>query len=188
MDIFSRLLRDRIVFLGSAIDDHVANLVVAQLLYLQFEDSRADIHLYINSPGGSVASGLAIYDTMQYVTCDVATYCIGQASSMAAVLLAAGTPGKRYALPNSRVMIHQPMAGAEGPATEIQIHAREILRIRRRLNEILIKHTGQSLEKIEQDTDRDKFMSAEEAKDYGIVDQIIQSIPQPSDSESGRKS
>ncbi len=182
MDIFSRLLRDRIVFLGTAIDDHVANIVVAQLLFLQFEDSKADIHLSINSPGGSTAAGLAIYDTMQYVRCDVGTYCIGQASSMAAVLLAAGQPGKRFALPNARVMIHQPMAGAEGPATEIEIHAREILRIRRRLNEILIKHTGQSLEKIEQDTDRDKFMSAEEAKEYGIVDKIIEQIPERANS------
>lgn len=178
MDIYSRLLRDRIVFLGSTIDDNVANLVVAQLLFLQFEDSKTDISLYINSPGGSVAAGLAIYDTMQYVTCGVATYCIGQASSMAAVLLAAGRPGKRFALPNSRVMIHQPMAGAEGSATDIQIHAREILRIKKRLNEILLKHTGQSLEKIEQDTDRDKFLSAEEARDYGIVDTVLERLPQ----------
>jgi ATP-dependent Clp protease protease subunit len=174
MDIFSRLLKDRIVFLGSAIDEQVANVVVAQLLYLQFEDDAADISLYINSPGGSVTAGLAIYDTMQFVTCDVATYCVGQAASMAAVLLAAGAPGKRYALPNSRIMIHQPMAGVEGTATEIQIHAREALRIRRRLNEILQKHTGKSLEDIERDTDRDKFMSAEEARDYGIVDVVLE--------------
>jgi len=177
MDIFSRLLKDRIVFLGAPIDDNLANLVVAQLLYLHSEDDEADISLYVNSPGGSVTAGLAIYDTMQFIGCDVATYCIGQAASMAAVLLAAGTPGKRYALPNARIMIHQPMAGIEGTATEIQIHAKEALRIRRRLNEILMKHTGKSLEDIERDTDRDKFMSAEEARDYGIVDQVLEQMP-----------
>jgi ATP-dependent Clp protease protease subunit len=177
MDIYSRLLKDRIIFLGSAIDDNVANIVVAQLLFLQFDDSKSDISLYINSPGGSVSAGLAIYDTMQFVTCDVATYCIGQASSMAAVLLAAGRPGKRNALPNARVMIHQPLAGMEGTASDIHIHAREALRIKQRLNEILLKHTGQSLEKIEQDTDRDKFMSGQEAKEYGLVDCVLERLP-----------
>jgi ATP-dependent Clp protease protease subunit len=177
MDIYSRLLKDRIIFLGSAIDDNVANIVVAQLLFLQFDDNKTDISIYINSPGGSVSAGLAIYDTMQFVTCDVATYCIGQASSMAAVLLAAGRPGKRNALPNARIMIHQPLAGMEGTATDIHIHAREALRIKQRLNEILLKHTGQSLEKIEQDTDRDKFMSATEARDYGLVDNVLERLP-----------
>jgi ATP-dependent Clp protease protease subunit len=177
MDIYSRLLKDRIIFLGSAIDDNVANIVVAQLLFLQFDDNKTDVSIYINSPGGSVSAGLAIYDTMQFVTCDVATYCIGQASSMAAVLLAAGRPGKRNALPNARIMIHQPLAGMEGTATDIHIHAREALRIKQRLNEILLKHTGQSLEKIEQDTDRDKFMSATEARDYGLVDTVMDRLP-----------
>jgi ATP-dependent Clp protease protease subunit len=177
MDIYSRLLKDRIIFLGSAIDDNVANIVVAQLLFLQFDDNKADISVYINSPGGSVSAGLAIYDTMQFVTADVATYCVGQASSMAAVLLAAGRPGKRNALPNARIMIHQPLAGMEGTATDIHIHAREALRIKQRLNEILLKHTGQSLEKIEQDTDRDKFMSATEARDYGLVDTVMDRLP-----------
>jgi ATP-dependent Clp protease protease subunit len=177
MDIYSRLLKDRIIFLGSAIDDNVANIVVAQLLFLQFDDNKSDISLYINSPGGSVSAGLAIYDTMQFITCDVATYCIGQASSMAAVLLAAGRPAKRNALPNARVMIHQPLAGMEGTASDIHIHAREALRIKQRLNEILLKHTGQSLERIEQDTDRDKFMSAQEAKEYGLVDCVLERLP-----------
>ncbi|MCS6975716.1 MAG: ATP-dependent Clp protease proteolytic subunit [Gemmatales bacterium] len=182
MDIFSRLLKDRIVFLQGPIDDTVGNLIIAQMLYLQFEDPKADIHLYINSPGGSVTAGLGIYDTMQYVTCPVATYCIGQAASMAAVLLAAGTKGKRNCLPNARVMIHQPMAGSEGTATEIMIHAKEFLRLKRVLNNILLKHTGQSLEKVERDTDRDKFMSAEEARDYGLVDHVlerVQHLPTP---------
>lgn len=182
MDIYSRLLKDRIVFLQGPIDDTVANLIIAQMLYLQFEDPKADIHLYINSPGGSVTAGLGIYDTMQYVTCPVATYCIGQAASMAAVLLAAGTKGKRNCLPNARVMIHQPMAGSEGTATEILIHAKEFLRLKRVLNNILLKHTGQSLEKVERDTDRDKFMSAEEARDYGLVDHVlerVQHLPTP---------
>jgi ATP-dependent Clp protease protease subunit len=179
MDIYSRLLKDRIIFLGSAIDDNVANIIIAQILFLQFEDAKADISLYLNSPGGSVSSGLAIYDTMQFVTCDVATYCIGQASSMAAVLLAAGRAGKRNALPNARVMIHQPLAGMEGTASDIHIHAKEALRIKQRLNEILLKHTGQSLDRIEQDTDRDKFMSAEEAREYGIVDQVLERLPRP---------
>jgi ATP-dependent Clp protease, protease subunit len=184
MDIYSRLLKDRIIFLGSAIDDNVANIVVAQLLFLQFDDNKSDVSLYINSPGGSVSAGLAIYDTMQFVTCDVATYCIGQASSMAAVLLAAGRPGKRNALPNARVMIHQPLAGMEGTASDIHIHAREALRIKQRLNEILLKHTGQTLERIEQDTDRDKFMSAQEAKDYGLVDCVLERLPKAQASSS----
>jgi ATP-dependent Clp protease protease subunit len=177
MDIYSRLLKDRIIFLGSAIDDNVANIIIAQLLFLQFEDGKTDISLYINSPGGSVSAGLAIYDTMQFLTCDVATYCIGQASSMGAVLLAAGRAGKRNALPNARIMIHQPLAGMEGTASDISIHAREALRIKQRLNEILLKHTGQSLDKIEQDTDRDKFMSASEARDYGLVDAVLDRLP-----------
>ncbi len=179
MDIYSRLLKDRIVFLGTAINDEVANSVVAQLLFLQSEDPRADIHLYINSPGGSVSAGLAIYDTMQFVACDVATYCIGQAASMGAVLLAAGTPGKRHALPNSRIMIHQPMAGVEGTAEEIMIHAREFSRVKQRLNNILIKHTGHPLEKIEQDTDRDCFMSAQEALEYRLVDRVVERAEPP---------
>lgn len=179
MDIYSRLLKDRIILLGSAIDDTVANLIVAQMLYLQFEDDKTDISLYINSPGGSVTAGLAIYDTMQFLTCEVATYCVGQASSMGAVLLAAGRQGKRFALPNARIMIHQPMSAMEGSATEIQIHALEAIRIRAKLNEILIKHTGQSLEAIERDTDRDKFLSADEARQYGLVDAVIERIQRP---------
>lgn len=156
MDIYSRLLRDRIIILGSAINDDVANTMVAQLLYLQFEDPKADIHLYINSPGGSITSGMAIYDTMQFITCDVATYCIGQCASMGSVLLTAGQKGKRFALPNSRIMIHQPLAGMQGTATELGIHAKEVLRVKRRMNEIYEKHTGQTLDKIEADTDRDR--------------------------------
>src|SRR6478735_10205010 len=166
MDIYSRLLQDRIIILGSAIDDAVANVVVAQMLVLTHQDDKADIHLYINSPGGSVTAGMAIYDTMQYVTCDIATYCIGQCASMGAVLLTAGAKGKRNALPNCRVMIHQPLAGTEGTTTEILIHAKEFIRLKRDLNEILLKHTGQSLEKVEKDTDRDKFLSAREAQEY----------------------
>jgi ATP-dependent Clp protease protease subunit len=177
MDIYSRLLRDRIILLGSAINDDVANSIVAQLLYLQFEDSHADIHLYINSPGGSITSGMAIYDTMQFVNCDVATYCIGQCASMGAVLLTAGAKGKRFALPNSRIMIHQPLAGMQGTATELEIHAKEVLRTKRRMNEILLKHTGQTLERIEQDTDRDNFMMADEAKSYGLIDAILEKLP-----------
>jgi ATP-dependent Clp protease protease subunit len=177
MDIYSRLLKDRIIFLGTAIDDQVANLVIAQLLFLQFDDSKADIHLYINSPGGSVTAGMGIYDTMQFITCDVATYCIGQCASMGAVLLTAGAAGKRACLPNARVMIHQPMAGSEGTATELEIHAREFLRLKKRLNQILLKHTGRNLEEIEKDTDRDKFMSPEEALNYGLVDKVIERIP-----------
>ncbi|MDO5565952.1 MAG: ATP-dependent Clp protease proteolytic subunit [Planctomycetia bacterium] len=176
MDIYSRLLKDRIIFLGSAIDDDVANIIVAQLLYLYSEDPTKDVHLYINSPGGSVTSGMAIYDTMQYITCDVATYCIGQCASMGAVLLTAGAAGKRFALPNSRIMIHQPLAGMEGTAEEILIHAREFVTIKEKLNRILLKHTGHPLEKIENDTDRDRFMSAQDACDYGLIDQVVEAI------------
>ena len=174
MDIYSRLLKDRIVFLGTAINDEIANIVVAQLLFLQSEDPKSDIHLYLNSPGGSVSAGLAIYDTMQFVTCDVATYCIGQAASMGAVLLSAGAAGKRRALPNARIMIHQPLAGMEGTAEEIMIHAKEFKKVKQRLNAILLKHTGHPLEKIEQDTDRDRFMSAQEAMEYKLIDQVIE--------------
>ena len=174
MDIYSRLLKDRIIFMGSQINDDVANAVVAQLLFLQSEDPKADVHLYVNSPGGSISAGLAIYDTMQFINCDVATYCVGQAASMGAVLLAAGAAGKRKALPNSRIMIHQPLAGAEGTAEEIIIHAKEFIKVKERLNRILIKHTGHPLEKIEQDTDRDRFMSAEEAMEYGLIDHVIE--------------
>jgi ATP-dependent Clp protease, protease subunit len=175
-DIYSRLLKDRIIFVGSGIDDNVANIVIAQLLFLQTEDPEKDIHLYVNSPGGIVSSGLAIYDTMQYVKPDIATYCIGQAASMGALLLSAGAKGKRFALPHSRIMIHQPMGGFQGQATDIEIHAREILRMKETLNEILANHTGQSLKKIQADTDRDFFMSGQEAKEYGIVDEVISSI------------
>ncbi|MCD6253623.1 MAG: ATP-dependent Clp endopeptidase proteolytic subunit ClpP [Thermotogae bacterium] len=174
-DIYSRLLKDRIIFIGSSIDDYAANLVVAQLLFLEAQDPDKDVNLYINSPGGSVTAGLAIYDTMQYIKCDVSTTCIGMCASMAAVLLAGGTKGKRYALPNSRVMIHQPLGGAEGPVTDVEIRAKELMRIKNLLNEILSKHTGQPLKKIEKDTDRDFFLSAEEARDYGIVDKVIES-------------
>jgi len=172
-DIYSRLLKDRILFIGTPIDDYVANLVIAQLLFLQMEDKDKDINVYINSPGGSVTAGLAIYDTMQFIKCDVATYCVGQAASMGAVLLAAGAKGKRFVLPNSRVMIHQPWGGVQGAAADISIQAKEILKLRDRLNEILSAHTGQSLEKIQKDTDRDYFMSAQESKDYGLVDEVI---------------
>ncbi len=172
-DIYSRLLKDRIILLGTPIDDEVANLVIAQLLFLQAEDPKKDIDLYINSPGGSVTAGLAIYDTMQILSCDVKTYCLGQCASMGAVLLAAGTAGKRYALPNSRIMIHQPWGGAQGTAADISIQAQEILRLRSMLNGILSRHTGQTLKKIERDTERDCFMSAEEAVAYGLVDQVV---------------
>jgi len=175
-DIYSRLLKDRIIFVGTVIDDYVANVVIAQLLFLQTEDPDKDIHLYINTPGGIVSSGLAIYDTMQYVKPAIATYCIGQAASMGSLLLAAGTKGKRYALPHSRIMLHQPMGGFQGQATDIEIHAREILRVKETLNRILANHTGQSIEKIQADTDRDFFMSGDEAKEYGIVDEVIHSI------------
>lgn len=177
MDIYSRLLKDRIIFLGTQVNDVVANAIVAQLLFLQFEDDKSDIHLYINSPGGSVTAGLAIYDTMQFVRCDVATYCLGQASSMGALLLTAGAKGKRSSLPHSRIMIHQPLAGMEGTAVELEIHAKEVIRMKHMLNEILLKHTGQTLEKIHQDTDRDNFMSAEEAKAYGLIDNVLERLP-----------
>ena len=172
-DIYSRLLKDRIIFLGAPIDDIFANLIIAQLLFLEAEDPEKDINLYINSPGGSVTAGLGIYDTMQYVKPAINTICLGQAASMGAFLLTAGTKGKRYALPNARVMIHQQMGGFQGQATEIDIHAREILKIRERLNEIMAKHTGQPLDKISQDTERDYFMSSEEAKRYGLIDEVI---------------
>ena len=172
-DIYSRLLKDRILFIGTPIDDYVANLVIAQLLFMQIEDNDKDINVYINSPGGSVTAGLAIYDTMQFVKCDVATYCVGQAASMGALLLAAGTKGKRFALPNSRVMIHQPWGGVQGAAADISIQATEILKLRDRINEILAHHTEQTLEKIKKDTDRDYFMSAQESKDYGLIDVVI---------------
>ncbi len=184
MDIWSRLLRDRIIFVGTPIDDAVANLVIAQMLFLQSDDPDKDIQLYINSPGGSVTAGLAIYDTMQFLRCDVTTYCVGQASSMGAVLLAAGTGGKRYALPNARVMIHQPWGGVQGAATDINIQAQEILRLRDRIQEILAKHTGQSVETIARDTDRDFFMSAEEAQEYGLIDQVVTG----SQEQDGKKS
>jgi len=175
-DIYSRLLKDRIIFIGTVIDDYVANIVIAQLLFLQTEDPEKDIHLYINTPGGIVSSGLAIYDTMQNVKPSIATYCIGQAASMGALLLSAGAKGKRFSLPHSRIMLHQPMGGFQGQATDVEIHAREILRMKETLNQILSVHTGQSLEKIQADTDRDFFMSGEEAKEYGIVDEVIRSI------------
>jgi len=172
-DIYSRLLKDRILFIGTPIDDYVANLVIAQMLFLQMEEKDKDINVYINSPGGSVTAGLAIYDTMQFIKCDVATYCVGQAASMGAVLLAAGTKGKRFVLPNSRVMIHQPWGGVQGAAADISIQAKEILTLRDKINNILVYHTSQSLEKIQKDTDRDYFMSAKEAKDYGIIDEVV---------------
>ncbi len=175
-DIYSRLLKDRIIFLGTAIDDEVGNAIVAQMLFLQSDDPKSDIHLYINSPGGSVSAGMAIYDTMQFVTCDVCTYCIGQAASMGAVLLAAGQAGKRHSLPNSRIMIHQPLAGMQGTAAEIEIHVSELRRVKRRLNDILIKHTGKSIDEIEADTDRDCFMTSIEAKEYGLIDRVIESM------------
>ena len=174
-DIYSRLLKDRIIFIGTAIDDDVSNLIIAQLLFLQAEDAEKDVNVYINSPGGSVTAGLAIYDTIQLIKCDVATYCVGQASSMGAVLLAAGTPGKRYALPNARIMIHQPWGGVQSQATDISIQAREILRLRDCVNEILARHTGKPLEDVTHDTDRDRFMTAGEARDYGLVDEVVQS-------------
>ena len=177
MDIYSRLLQDRIIILGTAIDDQVANVVVAQLLVLAQQDSKADIHLYVNSPGGSVTSGMAIYDTMQFVPCDVATYCIGQCDSMGSLLLAAGAKNKRFALPHGRIMIHQPLAGMEGTATEILIHAAEFMRMKKQLNGIYQKHTGQTLERLEEDTDRDRFMSPEEAKEYGLIDNVIDRQP-----------
>lgn len=179
MDIYSRLLKDRIVIMGSQVNDDVANSIVAQLLFLQFEDSKSDIHFYINSPGGSITAGMAIYDTMQYINCKVATYCIGQASSMGAVLLTAGAAGKRFALPNARIMIHQPLAGMQGTATELEIHAKEVIRVKRRMNEILQKHTGKTLDQLENDTDRDNFMTAGEAKEYGLIDHVLEKLPTP---------
>ena len=175
-DIYSRLLKERIIFIGDPIGDHLANLVMAQLLFLQFENRNQDISLYINSPGGSITAGLAIYDTMQFIKCDIATYCIGQAASMGAVLLAAGTPGKRYALPHSRAMIHQPWGGAEGTVEDVVIQAAEIQRNKQALHEILARHTGQSVERIAADSDRDNYMDADEAKAYGLVDQVVAAV------------
>ena len=174
-DIYSRLLKERIIFLGSPVTDDVASVIIAQLLFLEADDPDKDVTFYINSPGGSVTAGLAIYDTMQYIRCDVATLCMGQAASMGALLLAAGAPGKRFALPNSRIMIHQPMGGFQGQATDIDIHAREILRMRKDLNSILARHTGKTVKKVQADTERDNFMSAEEACKYGIVDKVLSS-------------
>ncbi|MCG8684154.1 MAG: ATP-dependent Clp endopeptidase proteolytic subunit ClpP [Desulfobacterales bacterium] len=190
-DIYSRLLKDRIIFLGSAIDNEIANLIVAQLLFLESEDPEKDINFYINSPGGVVTAGMAIYDTIQYIKPDVATVCIGQAASMGALLLAAGTDGKRFALPNSRIMIHQPLGGAQGQATDIKIQANEILRMKDTLNEILSKHTGQDIEKVADDTDRDYFMSGTEALEYGIVDRVVSDrseLEQASDEEASKES
>ncbi len=172
-DIYSRLLKDRIIFLGTQVNDEISNSLVAQMLFLQSDDPKADIHMYINSPGGSITAGMAIYDTMQFVSCDVATYCIGQAASMGAVLLTAGAKGKRFALPNARIMIHQPLAGMQGTAREVEIHVEELRRIKRRMNEIMIEHTGHSIDKIEEDTDRDRFMGAEEAREYGLIDKVV---------------
>ena len=180
-DIFSRLLKDRIIFIGDVINDIVANLAIAQMLFLAAEDPEKDISLYINSPGGSVTAGLAIYDTMQFIKCDVSTICIGQAASMGAVLLAAGAPKKRFSLPNSRIMIHQPMGGAQGQASEIEIQAKEILRIKEVLNDILVNHTGKSIDIIEKDTDRDFFMSSNEARKYGLIDEVITRKPNDND-------
>ncbi len=182
-DIYSRLLKERIIFLGGAVNDEVANLIIAQLLFLEAEDPNRDITLYINSPGGVVTAGLAIYDTMQYIKADVSTLCLGQAASMGALLLAAGAPGKRYVLPNSRILIHQPMGGFQGQATDIDIHAKEILKLRQRLNEILARHTGQPLKKIQADTERDYFMGSKEALEYGLVDEILKKRPETSKEE-----
>ena len=186
-DIYSRLLKERVIFLVGPVEDHVANLIVAQLLFLESENPDKDIHFYVNSPGGSVSAGLAVYDTMQFIKPDVSTMCVGQAASMGALLLAGGAAGKRYCLPHSRVMIHQPLGGYQGQATDIDIHAREILKARERLNQILVTHSGQSIDKIQQDTERDKFMSSEEAKDYGLVDAVLttrSSVPMPVDEAS----
>jgi len=186
-DIYSRLLRDRIVFLGTPLDDMVANLIIAQLLFLQMDDPKKDIHLYVNSPGGSVTAGLAVYDTMQFLTCDVNTYCIGQAASMAAILLCGGTKGKRFALPNSNIMIHQVLGGAEGAASDVEIRVKYMLKLKHRLNSIIAKHTGKEFEQVEKDCDRDYFMTAAEAKDYGLVDEVVQSrkeIPGLTDGKS----
>ena len=178
-DIYSRLLKERIIFLGADINDDLANLVIAQMLFLESEDPDKDINLYINTPGGLVTAGLAIYDTMQYIKPDVSSICMGQASSMGAVLLAAGTKGKRYALPHSRILLHQPMGGFQGPATDVDIQAREILRLREELNNILVHHTGQSVEKIQKDTDRDFYMTGQQAKEYGIIDEVVTERPKP---------
>ncbi|MEZ6009395.1 MAG: ATP-dependent Clp protease proteolytic subunit [Planctomycetota bacterium] len=178
-DVWSRLLEDRIVYLGTPINDTVANLLIGQLLVLEKSDRQRDVHLYINSPGGSISAGLAVYDTMQYISCPVETVCIGSAASMAAILLAAGTPGKRFALPNARVMIHQPWGGAQGTAADIEIQAEEILHARKVLNDILSRHTGRPVEDVERDTDRDKFLSAEEARSYGLVDEVVESKKEP---------
>ena len=178
-DIYSRLLKDRIIFLGQQVDDQISNALVAQMLFLQSDDPKSDIHLYINSPGGSITAGMAIYDTMQFVSCDVATYCIGQAASMGAALLTAGAKGKRFALPNARIMIHQPLAGMQGTAREVEIHLEELRRIKQRMNELMIEHTGHSLEKIEEDTDRDRFMSADEACEYGLIDKVVSKSDEP---------
>jgi ATP-dependent Clp protease, protease subunit len=175
-DIYSRLLKDRIIFLGTQVTADLANSLVAQLLFLQSEDPKKDIHLYINSPGGSVTAGMAIYDTMQFLTCDVCTYCMGQAASMGALLLTAGAKGKRYALPNATIMIHQPLAGMQGTAEEIMIHAKELKRVKHRMNEILLHHTGHTLDKIERDTDRDNFMTAGEAQAYNLIDRVVSSL------------
>ena len=186
-DIYSRLLKDRIIFLGSEVNDAVADVIAAQLLFLESEEPEQDIHLYVNSPGGSVTAGLAIYDTMQYVTPDVSTMCVGQAASMGAVLLTAGAPGKRFALPHSRIMLHQPLGGVQGQAADIDIHAREVLRIREELNNILVKHTGQTLKKIEKDTDRDMFMTSKQALDYGVIDEVVSSRKKDTDEEGEKK-
>ncbi len=187
-DIYSRLLKDRIIFLGSEVNDAVADVIAAQLLFLESEEPEQDIHLYVNSPGGSVTAGLAIYDTMQYVTPDVSTMCVGQAASMGAVLLTAGAPGKRFALPHSRIMLHQPLGGVQGQATDIDIHAKEVLRIREELNNLLVKHTGQTLKKIEKDTDRDMFMTSKQALDYGVIDEVVSSRKKDTDEEGEQKS
>ncbi|HLB34114.1 MAG: ATP-dependent Clp protease proteolytic subunit [Verrucomicrobia bacterium RIFCSPHIGHO2_12_FULL_41_10] len=189
-DIYSRLLKDRIIFIGTAIDDHVANLVIAQMLFLQMEDAKKDIHLYINSPGGSVTAGLAIYDTMQFVTCDVTTYCMGMAASMGAVILCAGTKGKRFALPNSDIMIHQVSGGAQGTASDVERSVEFMYKLKRRLNRILAQHSGKSVEEVEKDADRDYYMSAEEACKYGLVDTVVQSrkeLKNPPESNSKDK-
>jgi len=183
-DIYSRLLKDRIVLLGSPIDDTIANLIIAQLLFLEFQDPDKEIHFYINSPGGVVTAGMAIYDTMQYIKAPVCTYCVGQAASMGALLLAAGTPGRRYALPHARILIHQPLGGFQGQATEVEIQAREILRLRAEINKILAKHTGQPLSRIEQDTERDFYMGSEDAQKYGIIDNVIMERVKQGDSKS----
>jgi ATP-dependent Clp protease protease subunit len=177
-DIYSRLLVDRIIFLGTPVDDNVANVVIAQMLFLQMTDPNKDIHLYINSPGGSVTSGLAVYDTMQFLTCPVNTYCIGQAASMGAILLCGGTKGKRFALPNANIMLHQILGGAEGPATDVEIRVKYMLRLKQRLNGIIAKHTGRSFEQVEKDCERDYFMTSDEAKEYGLVDEVVQSRKQ----------